>query len=327
MNLKDIQKLISQDILFLNTKIATELNSKIKLINKLSKYMLKNKGKYIRPIAIILATKALKCKTKKYFTLSTLIELIHMATLLHDDIVDNAKIRRGKKSAHFMFGRSSAILVGDFIYTRAFQMISSLNSLRIFKILANSVNMIATGEILQLTYANDPNITVKNYMQIIYQKTASLFEAALYSSAILSEANLMEEKALRNYGKYLGISFQLINDVSDYNVKNIRSEMCAGNDLNNGKLTLPLLHAMKNSNQKQFNFIQTAIRVGNQRHLLHNILKIMYEYNSLEFTLNCAKLKIEKAISCLNVLPSSSYRQGLKALAKVFLKEHVKNYK
>lgn len=327
MNIKKIQKLISQDIVFLHSKIATELNSNIKLINKLSEYMLQNKGKYIRPIAIILATKALKCKTNKYFTLSTLIELIHMATLLHDDIIDNSKIRRGKKSAHVMFGRASAILAGDFIYTRAFQMISSLNSLRIFKILANSVNMIATGEILQLTHANNPNITIKNYMNIIYQKTASLFEAALHSSAILSEANLAEEQALRNYGKYLGISFQLINDVSDYNVKNIRSKTCVGNDLNNGKLTLPLLHAMQNSNQKQFKLIQTAIRVGNQRHLLHNIVNIMYEYNSLEFTLNYAKLKIEKAISCLNVLPASSYRQGLKELAKTFLKEHVKNYK
>ncbi|MDQ1237456.1 MAG: polyprenyl synthetase family protein [Wigglesworthia glossinidia] len=321
MNLKKIQKLISQDIFCLHNQIATELSSDINLINQFNEYILTNQGKYIRPIAVILATKALKCKTNKYLTLAVLIELIHMATLLHDDIIDNSKTRRGNKSAHVIFGHASTILVGDFIYTRAFQMIASLNSFRIFKILSNTVNTVVKGEILQLMHAYNPNITVKNYIQIIYRKTASLFEVALYSSAILSKANLIEEKALRNYGRYLGISFQLINDCLDYDIKNSNAKIHIGNDLNNGKLTLPLLHAMKNSNKNQYDFIRKAIKMGNKQYLLNDILKIMYEHNSLEFTLNYAKIKIKKAISCLNALSHSPYRSALKELAKSSLKQ------
>ncbi|BAC24624.1 ispB [Wigglesworthia glossinidia endosymbiont of Glossina brevipalpis] len=319
MNFEKIFKLINKDIINFQIELERSLYSNVDLIKKCNKYILNNNGKFIRPIAIILAAKSLFYNKKKHIILASLIELIHMSTLLHDDIIDDAKKRRGNASVNVVFGNIPTILIGDFIYTRAFQMISKLRSFKIFKIISNAVNMIVEGEILQLTYCNSVDITIKNYMQIIYKKTAKLFEVSLQSAAILSKSSYKEEQAFKNYGRYLGISFQIIDDFLDYKSDFKKFGKILGNDLKEGKVTLPLIHAMKNSNNSQFLLIKEAIQKGNHSHLLNDILKIMEEHRSLEYTREYAKKKIEKAISFLNELKYSIYIEALENLAKFYL--------
>lgn len=316
MNIDQITALIKQEINNVNYEIHNRLTSEVTLINKLVQHIIKNGGKKIRSIIILLVAKSLNYKKSKHIIIATLIEFIHIATLLHDDVIDISSMRRGKKTANIIFGNSASILVGDFIYTRAFQMMTELKSFRILSIMAKAVNLIAKGEILQLAHCNNPCITIHNYMQIIYNKTARLFEVASQSSAILADANTQQEQALSNYGKYIGIAFQLIDDLLDYNTPNtILFGKNTGNDLNEGKPTLPLLHAIHHSTPKEASFIRQAIKKGNNRNLLHIILHTMQQYGSLEYTKKCAEIEINKALSCLKILPSSPYKQALKSIA------------
>lgn len=315
-NIEPIIELIQHDIDNVNSEIHKRLKSEANLINQLIQHIINSGGKKIRSIIILLIAKSLDYKKKQHVMVAALVECIHIATLLHDDVVDTASMRRGKTTANTIFGNTASVLVGDFIYTRAFQMMTELKSLRILSLMANAVNIIATGEILQLTHCNDPHITINNYMKIIYNKTACLFEVASQTSAILANADLQQEEALSNYGKYIGIAFQLIDDVLDYNISNsILSGKRIGNDLKDGKTTLPLLHAMHNSTPKKASFIRQAIKEGNSLHILNIILNTMQEHGSLEYTRKCAETEINKAIACLNVLPSSPYKQALKMLA------------
>lgn len=316
INIDPIIKLIKQDIDHVKTEIHKRLKSEITLINQLVQHITNNGGKQIRSIVILLIAKSLNYKKTEHIIIAALVECIHIATLLHDDVIDTASIRRGKITANIIFGNSASVLVGDFIYTKAFQMMTELKSLQILSLMANTVNIIATGEILQLTYCNNPNITINNYMKIIYNKTACLFEAASQTSAILANANIQQEQALSNYGKYIGVAFQLIDDILDYNTSHtILSGKDIGNDLKEGKTTLPLLHAIHHSTPKEASFIRKAIKKGNNRHLLNIILNTMQQYGSIEYTKKQAEKEINKAISCLNVLPPSPYKQALKTLA------------
>lgn len=316
MNIEQITELIKQDITGVNFEIHKRLKSEVTLINKFVKHIVKNGGKKIRSIIILLVAKSLNYSKTQHIIIAALIEFIHVATLLHDDVVDVSSMRRGKKTANVIFGNAASVLVGDFIYTRAFQMMTELKSLRILSLMANAVNVIAKGEILQLTHCRNPHTTINNYMQIIYNKTARLFEVASQSSAILANANTQQEQALSNYGKYIGIAFQLIDDLLDYNSSNtILLGKNKGNDLNEGKPTLPLLHAIYHSTPKEASFIRKAIKKGNNQHLLHLILDTMQQYGSLEYTKKCAEMEINKAIACLNILPPSPYRQALEHIA------------
>lgn len=315
MNIDSIIKIIQQDINNVKSEIHKRLKSETNLINQLIQHIINSGGKQIRSIMILLIAKALDCKNKQHTIIAALVECIHIATLLHDDVVDVSSMRRGKITANIIFGNSASILVGDFIYTRAFQMMTELKSLRILSLMANAVNVIATGEIIQLTYCNDPTITVDNYMEIIYKKTASLFEVASKTSAILANANTQKEQALSNYGKYIGMALQLIDDILDYKIStSALFGKTIGNDFKEGKTTLPLLHAIHNSTPKESLFIQQEIKKGNSQHL-NIILDAMKQYGSLEYTKKHAEIEINKAISCLNVLPSSPYKQALKMLA------------
>ncbi|CAD83615.1 octaprenyl-diphosphate synthase [Candidatus Blochmanniella floridana] len=320
MNINQINKLIKQDIININFEIHKRLKSNIILINKFIKYIINSGGKKIRSTMILLIAKSLTYNKTQHTILATLIEFIHTATLLHDDVIDHSTTRRGKTTANIIFGNPASILIGDFIYTRAFQMMTELQSLRILSLMADAVNIIAEGEILQLTYCNDPTITMNNYMQIIYKKTARLFEVASQSSAILAHANIQQEQALSNYGKYIGIAFQLIDDLLDYNASDIVSfGKNIGNDLNEGKLTLPLLHAIYHSTPKEASIIHQAITDKNNQNLLYTVLNIMQQYGSLDYTRKCAETKINKAINCLNILSPSPYKHALKHLAYFIL--------
>lgn len=323
MNIDQITDLINQDITNVNFEIHNRLKSEITLINKLVQHIINNGGKKIRSIIILLVAKSLNYKKTQHIIIATLIEFIHIAALLHDDVVDAASMRRGKKTSNVIFGNAASVLVGDFIYTRAFQMMTELKSLRILSLMANAVNIIAKGEILQLTHCNNPSITIHNYMKIIYNKTACLFEVASQASAILANANTQQEQALSNYGKYIGIAFQLIDDLLDYDSSNtILFGKNIGNDLHEGKPTLPLLHAIHHSTPEEASFIRQAIKKGNSRHLLHIILNTMHQYGSLEYTKKCAETEINKAISCLNILPSSPYKQALESVAYFIIQRY-----
>ncbi|PKH25832.1 octaprenyl diphosphate synthase [Enterobacterales bacterium CwR94] len=315
MNLEQINELTAQDMADVNAVILEQLNSDVSLINQLGYYIISGGGKRIRPMIAVLAARTLQYQGNKHVTIAALIEFIHTATLLHDDVVDESDMRRGKATANAAFGNAASVLVGDFIYTRAFQMMTSLGSLRVLGLMSDAVNVIAEGEVLQLMNVNDPDITEESYMHVIYSKTARLFEAAAQASAILAEATPAQEKALQDYGRYLGTAFQLIDDLLDYSADGETLGKNVGDDLSEGKPTLPLLHAMKHGSSAQAAMIRSAIEEGNGRHLLEPVLETMQQCGSLTYTRLRAEEEADKAIASLNALPESPWRSALEALA------------
>ncbi|WP_145580087.1 octaprenyl diphosphate synthase [Yersinia vastinensis] len=317
MNLEKIIELTAPDMAAVNTTILDQLNSDVVLINQLGHYIISGGGKRIRPMIAVLVARALNYQGDKHITVAALIEFIHTATLLHDDVVDESDMRRGKATANAAFGNAASVLVGDYIYTRSFQMMTSLESLRVLTLMSAATNVIAEGEVLQLMNCNNPDITEENYMQVIYSKTARLFEAASQSAAVLADASEEQELALQNYGRYLGTAFQLIDDLLDYSSDGTTLGKNTGDDLNEGKPTLPLLHAMHNGTPEQASMIRQAIEQGNGRHLLEPVLLTMQQCGSLDYTRQRAEEEADKAIASLQILPESDYRQALEGLAHI----------
>ncbi|MEC6165264.1 MULTISPECIES: octaprenyl diphosphate synthase [Klebsiella] len=317
MNLEKINELTAQDMAGVNATILEQLDSDVQLINQLGYYIVSGGGKRIRPMIAVLAARAVGYQGNAHVAIAALIEFIHTATLLHDDVVDESDMRRGKATANAAFGNAASVLVGDFIYTRAFQMMTSLGSLRVLEVMSEAVNVIAEGEVLQLMNVNDPDITEENYMRVIYSKTARLFEAAAQCSGILADCTMEQEKALQDYGRYLGTAFQLIDDLLDYSSDGKRLGKNVGDDLNEGKPTLPLLHAMQHGSAEQSAMIRGAIEQGNGRHLLETVLETMAACGSLEWTQKRAEEEADKAIAALQVLPDSPWREALIGLAHI----------
>ncbi|MGP2467916.1 octaprenyl diphosphate synthase [Yersinia sp. 2540 StPb PI] len=317
MNLEKIIELTAPDMAAVNTTILDQLNSDVVLINQLGHYIISGGGKRIRPMIAVLVARALHYQGSKHITVAALIEFIHTATLLHDDVVDESDMRRGKATANAAFGNAASVLVGDYIYTRSFQMMTDLESLRVLTLMSEATNVIAEGEVLQLMNCNNPDITEENYMQVIYSKTARLFEAASQSAAVLADATETQELALQNYGRYLGTAFQLIDDLLDYSSDGTTLGKNTGDDLNEGKPTLPLLHAMRNGTVEQAAMIRQAIEQGNGRHLLEPVLAAMQQCGSLDYTRRRAEEEADKAIAALQILPESEYRLALEGLAHI----------
>ncbi len=317
MNLEQITQITEQDMQAVDAAILAQLNSDVVLINQLGHYIISGGGKRIRPMIAVLAARALDYQGDKHITVAALIEFIHTATLLHDDVVDESDMRRGKATANAAFGNAASVLVGDFIYTRSFQMMTSLGSMRVLELMSLATNVIAEGEVLQLMNCNDPDITEESYMRVIYSKTARLFEAAAQSSAILASATPEQELALKDYGRYLGTAFQLIDDLLDYSANDAKLGKNVGDDLNEGKPTMPLLHAMRNGTPEQATMIREAIEQGNGRHLLEPVLDAMQQCGSLIYTHKRAEEESNKAIAALQILPKSDYRAALEGLARI----------
>lgn len=315
MDLNSIQTLIKADMQAVDKAILAQLNSEVMLINQLGHYIIQGGGKRIRPLIAVLAANALGYQGQQHITCAAFIEFIHTATLLHDDVVDESDMRRGNPTANAKFGNAASVLVGDFIYTRAFQLMTSLNSLKILQVMSNATNVIAEGEVLQLMNCNDPNTTEQLYMQVIYSKTARLFEAASQCAAIVANADEKQEQALQLYGRYLGTAFQLVDDVLDYSANAQALGKNIGDDLEEGKPTLPLLHAMHQGTAEQKALIRSAIEQAGQRHLLNDILAIMQQYGSLDYAMQRAKEEAQKAVNALEILPESPYKQALISLA------------
>ena len=317
MNSEQIIALTADDMTAVNQKIQKQLTSDVSLINQLGYYIISGGGKRIRPMIAVLTGRALGYDGDKHIQVAALIEFIHTATLLHDDVVDESDMRRGKQTANEVFGNAASVLVGDFIYTRSFQMMTDLDSMRVLKLMSEATNVIAEGEVLQLMNCNDPDISEADYMQVIYSKTARLFEAASQSAAILAGATPEQEKALQDYGRFLGTAFQLIDDVLDYDADNATLGKNTGDDLDEGKPTLPLLHAMHNGNAEESSLIRQAIEQGNGRHLLEQVLATMKRCGSLAYTYARAEEEADKAIAALSALPDSQYKDALAGLAHI----------
>jgi octaprenyl-diphosphate synthase len=315
MDFKAIQALTADDMAKVNETIHAQLNSDVSLINQLGFYIVSGGGKRIRPLLAVLSARALGYQGEAHTTAAAFIEFILNATLLHDDVVDESDMRRGKATANAAFGNAASVLVGDFIYTRSFQMMTELGSLKILKLMSDAVNVIAEGEVQQLMNCNDPDTTEASYMQVIYSKTARLFEAATQIGAILNEAPAEVELALQNYGKYLGTAFQLIDDVMDYTSDGEEMGKNVGDDLAEGKPTLPLLYAMEHGTEEQTQMIREAIEKANGMERLNDILATMEETGSLEYTRKKAYQEADKAIAELDVLDDSVYKQALITLA------------
>lgn len=315
MDIKQIQHISATEMHQVNQLITEQLSSDVALINQLGFYIINSGGKRIRPLITVLAAKALGIHDHNSTKLATIIEFIHTATLLHDDVVDDSDLRRGKKTANAVFGAAASVLVGDFLYTRSFQMMTELRNLKVMDILSSATNIIAEGEVLQLMNCNDPNITEKKYMDIIYFKTAKLFEAATQLVAVLGEQSPEVETALLNYGKYLGTAFQLTDDVMDYNSDATEMGKNTGDDLAEGKPTLPLLYAIQHGNKKQATLIKEAIEKGNGMQYFDEIMQALHDTKALEYSKQRALEEADKAIKAIKIIPDSEYKQALISLA------------
>ncbi len=317
MNIKNIQSLTQQDMTAVNDLIFSKLHSDVALINQLGIYIVNGGGKRMRPLLTVLASRALGYEGSEHLQLAAIIEFIHTSTLLHDDVVDESNMRRGRETANAMFGNSASVLVGDFLYSRSFQMMSELNNLQIMDILSDATNIIAEGEVLQLMNCNDPDTTEESYMQVIYCKTAKLFEAATRLAAVIAKQDQATETAMQNYGKHLGTAFQLVDDIMDYTADAQEMGKNVGDDLAEGKPTLPLLYAMKHGNEQQSTLIRSAIENGDGMDHLGDILAAMQQTGSLVYTQKKAEQEADKAINALANLPESEHKQALISLAHI----------
>jgi octaprenyl-diphosphate synthase len=317
MNIKNIQALAQQDMTAVNDLIFSKLHSDVALINQLGVYIVNGGGKRMRPLLTVLAARAIGYQGEKHLQLAAIVEFIHTSTLLHDDVVDESNMRRGRETANAMFGNSASVLVGDFLYSRSFQMMSQLRNLRIMDILSDATNIIAEGEVLQLMNCNDPDTTEDSYMKVIYCKTAKLFEAATRLAAVIAKQDEATELAMLNYGKHLGTAFQLVDDIMDYTADAQEMGKNVGDDLAEGKPTLPLLYAMQNGNEQQSAMIRDAIEHGNGMDNLDDILAAMTQTGALVYTQQKAEQEADKAINAIAMLPESAYKQALISLAHI----------
>ncbi|KPZ56944.1 octaprenyl diphosphate synthase [Pseudoalteromonas sp. S3776] len=317
MDIKAIQALIESDMNDVNQLIHAQMRSDVALVNQLGLYIVNSGGKRVRPMLALLAARALGYQGKDHITLATIVEFIHTATLLHDDVVDESNLRRGTPTANAEFGNAASVLVGDFIYTRSFQLMVGLGKMQIMQVLADATNVIAEGEVLQLMNCNDPNTTEASYMQVIYSKTAKLFEAATGLAAIITEQDNSVLDALNLYGMHLGTAFQLVDDVLDYNADADQLGKNIGDDLAEGKPTLPLIYAMQHGSDEQRALIRDAIEHCNGMDNLEAILTALKETKALEFTMQKAQQEADKAIACLDFLAESQYKQALISLARI----------
>lgn len=315
MDQQVIRTLADDDMQAVNQLIYQRLQSDVALINQLAYYIISGGGKRVRPLLAVLAARAIGYQGDAHIRLATIIEFIHTATLLHDDVVDESELRRGRDTANQLFGNAASVLVGDFLHTRAFQMMIELGNIQVMQLISDATNQIAEGEVMQLMNCNDPSTTEENYLQVIYCKTAKLFEAATHGVAVLANQPPHIEQALLDYGKYLGTAFQLIDDVMDYSSSSQAMGKNVGDDLAEGKPTLPLIYAMAQGTSAQQKRIAQAITERDGMEHLDEILDILTQTKALEYTINRAEQEARKAIDALAVLSDSPYKTALQVLA------------
>ena len=316
VNFDDVAALVSDDIEAVDRLIIKSLDSDVPLVSKVSEYIVMSGGKRLRPLIVLLAARALGYEGDQHISAAAIIEFIHTATLLHDDVVDSSERRRGKFSANTVFGNQASVLVGDFLYSRSFQMMVDIGDMRIMHILADATNTIAAGEVMQLMNVHDPDTSEEDYQQVIYRKTAKLFEAGAQIAAVLANRDPGDEASMIRYGQDLGTAFQLIDDALDYNASADELGKNLGDDLAEGKATLPLIHAMRVGNEAQRELIRAAILEGGLGQM-DQIQEIIHSTGALEYTIRKARNAANSAIARLDDIPDSEYRQALMSLARL----------
>lgn len=315
VNFDTLKELTREEAKAVDRLIIDSLSSDVVLINQMGHYIVGSGGKRLRPMLLLLAGKALGTITENHLTLAAVIEFIHTATLLHDDVVDESDLRRGKESANAVWGNAASVLVGDYLYSSAFEMMVRTGNMRVMEILSGTTTAIAEGEVLQLLNCNNPETTESQYLEVIGRKTAILFSAATRLAAVVSGVELEIEEGLAQYGQHLGIAFQLIDDALDYTSNKEEMGKNLGDDLAEGKPTLPLIHAIENNNTEDAAIIIDAIRNGN-RDAFDKIYEIVQKSKSIAYTEICAEQQAQNAIDALKVLPDSKYKEALVMLAK-----------
>ncbi len=312
--MENLRRLIASDMLTVDSVIRARLHSEVALVNQVGEYIVNSGGKRLRPALVLLSAQAFGYAGKHHFDLAAVVEFIHTATLLHDDVVDESELRRGRETANTLFGNAASVLVGDFLYSRAFQMMVDVGEMRVMQTLADATNIIAEGEVLQLLNCHDASVDIPNYMRVIHCKTAKLFEAAMRLGAILSQASAADEEAVSKYGMHLGTAFQLVDDVLDYSAEEVQTGKHLGDDLAEGKPTLPLIYAIQQGAQEQADVVRRAIEQGDMGQF-PRVLEIIHATGALEFTRQQALLEAERACAAIASLADSKYKQCLLELA------------
>jgi octaprenyl-diphosphate synthase len=316
MNIGEIRDLVVDDMQAIDQVILQRLRSDVVLINQIGQYIVSSGGKRLRPMLVSLAARACGYRGERHRELAAVIEFIHTATLLHDDVVDSSELRRNRDTANAVWGNEASVLVGDFLYSRSFEMMVDVGLMRVMEILAHATNRIAEGEVLQLLNCNDPDTSEEKYMEVIRRKTATLFEAGARLGAVLAAADDKpdREPALGDYGLHLGIAFQLVDDALDYSSSNAELGKNVGDDLAEGKPTLPLIRALARGTPEQQTLIRQAITGGGREHI-GPILQAIESTDAIAYTIALARSHAQRAREAVRALPETPYTHALQGLA------------
>ncbi len=314
MTLEEIRALVQADLHSVDGVIRARLKSAVPLVDQVAEHIISGGGKRLRPLLVVLTARACGHQGASHIEAAAFIEFIHTATLLHDDVVDGSLLRRGRHTANEVYGNQASVLVGDFVYSRAFQMMAGLACQAVMEIMAEATNVIAEGEVLQLMNAHNPDTTEQRYLEVIYRKTAKLFEAGAEVAAVLAQAQPPVRRALAAFGRHLGTAYQLVDDVLDYRSNPQERGKNLGDDLAEGKPTLPLIHALKSGSETQRTAIRRAIEQGGLEQL-ELVVAAIEATGALDYTARLARSELEQALGSLGALAASSYRDGLAALA------------
>jgi len=315
-NFSDIQNLVREDLKAVDDLLINRLESEVALINQVSSYIINAGGKRIRPLLVVLMSRALGYQGINHHVMAVVIELIHTATLIHDDIVDESEVRRGTETPNQVWGNAASVLVGDFIYSRAFEIMVEPNSMEIMKVLSKATNAIAEGEVLQLLNIGNKELNEADYLKVIEKKTACLFQAATQIAAIISDSNSSIQNQMKSFGLNLGNAFQIVDDVLDYQSNEELLGKRIGDDLSEGKMTLPLIHSLSNSSKATNNKLRDIISNNNVEEI-DTVLEIFQETGSIDYTINRAKEISKKAKHCLVNLSESTYKNALSLLCDI----------
>ncbi len=301
---------IASDMQAVDAVIRRQLQSDVPLVNQIADYIISAGGKRIRPVLVLLMANAWGTRNTHHHQLAAVIEFIHTATLLHDDVVDESSLRRGRETANALFGNAASVLVGDFVYSRAFQMMVAIDDMRVMRILADATNVIAEGEVLQLLNMHDPDVNEARYLQVIRSKTAKLFEAAAQIGALVAGASDPDVDAAAEYGRSVGTAFQLVDDVLDYSGNAAATGKNIGDDLREGKPTLPLIYLMEHGTPAQRALVRSCIETGDEQHF-DEILGLITRSGALDYTRGRAEVAAAKARAALEGVPDSQFRNSL----------------
>ena len=314
----EIQALMKSDLEAMDEILVNRLDSNVDLINQMSQHIINSGGKRIRPLLLLMCARATNYKGDYHHSMAVVIELIHTATLLHDDVVDHSATRRGQETANELWGNAPSVLVGDFLYSRAFEIMVEPNSMQIMKILSKATNQISEGEVLQLLNIKNDKVSQTEYFEVIERKTACLFKAACQIAGILSESNQNIIDALGSFGMHLGNAFQIIDDTLDYESDSLVMGKEIGDDLSEGKVTLPMIYALENTKGIEKEILSSAIKNADSSNI-DNIVDILISVNAFGYSRKIAKNESTKALKFLKAIPNSDYRSALELLCELSL--------